>query len=175
MMTVAKLTMSMAAAAIASPAMAEVKSVSAQHFEIESTAVVAATPAQAYAMLGRIGEWWSSAHTYSGSAANLGMDLKAGGCFCERLPGTSGSAEHMRVVYAQPGVMLRVQGGLGPLQGEAVAGTLTWTLKEVADGTLVTQNYIAAGFVRGGMAPLAPLVDGVLAEQLSGLRARIAR
>jgi hypothetical protein len=39
----------------------------------------------------------------------------------------------------------------------------------------VTQNYIVAGFVRGGMAPLAPLVDGVLAEQLSGLRARLDR
>jgi hypothetical protein len=33
---------------------------------------------------------------------------------------------------------------------------------------------VAAGFVRGGVVPRAPLVDRVLAEQLSGLRERLA-
>jgi uncharacterized protein YndB with AHSA1/START domain len=162
-----------AAAASAAPAPAEVKSSSATGFEVEAKALVAATPAQTYAMLGRIGEWWERSHTYSGDAANLRLQLRPGGCFCERLKG--GGVEHMRVVYAEPGKRLRLQGGLGPLQGEAVAGTLTWTLKAVPGGTEVTQSYVVGGFVRGGADKLAAPVDMVLGQQLQGLRRRLAK
>ena len=156
-------------------ASAEVKSVSPNHFEVESKAIVAASPAEAYAMLGRIGEWWNRDHTYSGDASNLSLDLKAGGCFCETTPADGGTIEHLRIVYARPGETLRAQGGLGPLQAEAVSGTLTWTLKSSAAGTEITQNYVVAGHVRTGMEKLGPIVDRVLAEQLSGLQRRLAR
>jgi hypothetical protein len=75
----------------------------------------------------------------------------------------------MRVVQARPGKLLRLQGGLGPLQGEAVIGTLTFSLKAVPGGTEITQNYIVGGFIRHGADKLAGPVDQVLAEQLSGL------
>lgn len=165
-----------AAAAFTAPAaQAEVKAVSENHFEVESKAAVAATPAEAYAALGRVGEWWSNAHTYSGTASNLRMTLEAGGCFCERIPKDGGTVEHLRIVHARPGSMLRGQGGLGPLQAEAVAATLTWTLKAApGGGTEITQNYIVSGHVRGGFDKLAPMVDRVLAEQLSGLQKRLA-
>lgn len=159
----------------ASPAYAEVKSSSASHFEIASRAVVAASPAETFAMLGRIGEWWSGDHTYSGDAANMALELKAGGCFCEAIPATGGSVEHGRVVNVRPGEALRVHAALGPLQEGAVTGTLTWTLIEVAGGTEVTQAYVVSGYYPGGLDRLAVPVDRVMAEQLSGLQRRLAR
>jgi uncharacterized protein YndB with AHSA1/START domain len=165
----------LAGLAASSPLAAEVKSATAAGFEIENKAVVAATPSETYAMLGRPGLWWSSAHTYSGDAANMSLKLKAGGCFCEKVPAGGGTIEHGRVIHARPGATLRLQGGLGPLQAEAALGTLTWTLKAVAGGTEVTQSYVVGGYIRGGADKLAPLVDQVLAEQLAGLQRRLAR
>ena len=162
-----------AAALAASPAVAEVKSATAAGFEVESRATVPVPPAEAYAALGRIGEWWNPAHTYSGKAANLRLDLKVGGCFCETTDG-GGAIEHLRVIYAQPGNVLRLQGGLGPLQADGVAGALTWTLKPVAGGTEIVQSYVVGGYVRSGAQALAPLVDKVMAEQLERYRSRLA-
>lgn len=160
-------------AMLASAAGAEVKSVSPAHFEVESKVVAAGTPSQAYEMLGRVGEWWNKDHSYSGDAANLSLALKAGGCFCETLA-DGGTVEHLRIIFARPGRMLRAKGGLGPLQGEAVTGTLTWSLKAVEGGTEITQSYIVSGHLRGGMVEMAPAVDQMLAEQLSGLQKRLA-
>jgi hypothetical protein len=84
-----------------------------------------------------------------------------------------GTIEHMRVVYAQPGQMLRLQGGLGPLQSQAASGTLTWQLKPVADRTEITQTYVVGGYIPMGAEKLAPLVDKVLAEQLQRLQAKL--
>jgi hypothetical protein len=159
----------------AAPAAAEVKSATEAGFAVESTAIVAATPAQAYAMLGRPGEWWTSAHTYSGDARNLSLALRAGGCFCERVPRDGGTIEHARVVYARPGETLRLHGALGPLQQEAAVGTLTIALKAVPGGTQITQTYVVGGYVRGGADKLAAAVDGVMAEQLTGLQRRLAK
>jgi len=158
----------------ATGAAAEVKSVSPTHFEVESKVTVPVAPAEAYRMLGRIGEWWSKDHTYSSDAANLSFDLRAGGCFCEKVP-DGGTIEHLRVVYARPGQALRAQGGLGPLQAEAVTGTLSWTLKAVGAGTEITQNYIVAGHARMGLDKLARPVDGVMTAQLAGLEQRLRR
>ena len=55
-----------------------------------------------------------------------------GGCFCEAFP-DGGGVEHLRVVHVAPDRMLRLSGGLGPLQAFGVAGSLTWKLEE-ADG-----------------------------------------
>jgi len=159
--------------AASAPAAAEVKSAAPGGFEVESKALVAATPAETYAMLGRIGEWWNVEHSYSGDGANFNLELKAGGCFCEALP-AGGTVEHMRIVFARPGVMLRLQGGLGPLQDEGVAGTLTWRLKAVEGGTEIVQTYIVGGYMRMGGERLAPLVDQVLADQLARLQRRLA-
>jgi hypothetical protein len=165
-----------ALAALVSPAaQAEVKSAAAGNFLVENKAVLAAEPAQAYAMLVRVGEWWNGQHSHSGDAANLSIEARAGGCFCERLPASGGSVEHARVVFADPGRMLRLQGGLGPLQGDPVAGTLTWTLKAVPGGTEIMQSYAVSGFIQMGGEALAPMVDSVMAEQLTRLQARLAR
>ena len=166
-----KLTVLLAVLA-SSPAVAEVKSLSASGFEVQSRVTVAASPADAYAALGRISEWWDPEHSYSGRAANLRLDLRAGGCFCETLNG-GGGVEHMRVVYAQPGQVLRLQGGLGPLQAQAAVGTLTWSLKPAGSGTEIIQTYIVGGYISAGADKIAPMVDTVMAEQLRRLQQRL--
>jgi uncharacterized protein YndB with AHSA1/START domain len=160
---------------LTTPAHAEVKSATDAGFEVSRTTTINATPTQVYRALGAPARWWSKAHTYSGDARNLSMVLRAGGCFCEKIPADSGTVEHARVVYARPGKLLRVLGGFGPLQSEGVTGTLTWALKAVAGGTEVTQNYVVGGYIRGGTKNFAAPVDQVLGEQLSGLKAYLER
>ena len=157
------------ATSLAGSAEAEVKSVTPTGFEVVDTVTIQAPPEQVYAALGQIGRWWSPAHTFSRDAANLSIDLKAGGCFCERLK-NGGSVQHLSVVYAAPGEGLRLRGALGPLQMEGVDGTLAWALKPSEGGTNVTQSYVIGGYIRGGMDQWAPKVDRVLHEQLDRLQ-----
>ncbi len=144
------------------------------HFRIEQTVLLPAAPLPTYRLLLQPQLWWSGAHTYSGDARNLSLDAAEARCFCERLA-DGGSVEHMRVVQAQPGTLLRLSGGLGPLQAAAVAGTLTWTLKAEGQGTRLGLTYVVAGHVPGGADKLAGPVDRVLAEQLDRLAAAAAR
>jgi uncharacterized protein YndB with AHSA1/START domain len=115
----------------------------------------------------RPGLWWSSKHSWSGQAANMTLDPRVGGCFCERWKG--GEAEHGRVLQAVPGKLLRLSAPLGPMQSMGVSAVLTFELVPVGAATEVRLRYIVGG--NFGMDPrvLAPAVDGVLREQLSGL------
>ncbi len=62
--------------------------------------------------------------------------------------------------------MLRLSGALGPLQGEALSGTLTIKIVPGKDGTsAVTFEYVVGGYSRMALTELAPAVDGVIAEQ----------
>jgi uncharacterized protein YndB with AHSA1/START domain len=164
-----------AALLLATPAHAEVKSATETGFEVSRTLTIKASPAQVYRALGLPSQWWSKAHTYSGDARNLSMVLRAGGCFCEKIPAGGGTVEHARVVYARPDKLLRVKGSLGPLQSEGVSGALTWALKAVPGGTEVTQNYVVGGYIRSGARGFAAPVDQVLGEQLGGLKAYLER
>lgn len=121
--------------------------------------------------------WWQSSHTWSGDAANLSIDPRAGGCFCEVLPNKAspraaprGSVEHMRVVYIEQPRVLRMAGGLGPLQSDAVTGTLTIQLKDAGEGkTQLMLEYVVGGYLRAPVQKMAPAVDGMLAGQMEGL------
>jgi uncharacterized protein YndB with AHSA1/START domain len=148
---------------------AEVKSLTSNGFEVLNTLTIEAPPERVYAALGEIGHWWSSSHTFSRDSANLSIELRAGGCFCERLK-DGGSVQHLIVVYAAPGQGLRLRGALGPLQAEGVDGALGWSLKPTEGGTSVTQSYVVGGYLRSGMEQWAPKVDNVLHEQLDRLK-----
>lgn len=145
------------------------------------TAEVAASPAEAWKALVTPSSWWNAQHTLSGDAANMTLDPNANGCFCEKLPVPKdapagqkpGSVMHMRVVYAEPYRALRMVGGLGPLQSEAVNGTMTVTFKPV-DGsggkaTRILWEYVVGGFMRYKSDMISGAVDKVLAGQLDGL------
>ena len=146
----------------AGAARAEVIDAQPGGFEVKSTVVIAAPPAKVWAALIQIGQWWSPAHTYSGDARNLTLEARPDGCWCEKMK--DGGVEHLRVLYVAEGQTLRAGGGLGPLQSLPVAGVLTWSLKEKDGKTVFTQTYGVGGYARGGLAPLAPLVDNVMSE-----------
>lgn len=150
---------------------AAVRESDAGHFLLAYSLPVKATPQKAYAATIGIARWWSSDHTYSGSAKNLHLDARAGGCWCETLKG--GGVEHMRVVLAMPAQMLRLKGGLGPLQAGAVDATLTFEFKAGKDGNVVAVSYVAAGYFSGGLDKVAAGVDQVLGLQLQRLAAVI--
>jgi hypothetical protein len=168
--------------AFAVSAQAEVTAVSEAGFVIRLEAETPASKDDAWRALIVPGKWWSPQHTYSGDAANMYLDAQATGCFCEKLPRPAGepadqrmgSVEHMHVVYADPpqGV-LRMKGGLGPLQGESVNGTLTIVVRPTPQGSKITWEYVVGGFMRMKNEDLAPAIDKVLGEQLGRLAAHL--
>lgn len=182
-MRVSRLVPALSVLALGVPAAAEVTTVSEAGFVIRHEAETAASKGDAWKALIAPGKWWSPAHTYSGEAANLYIDAQASGCFCEKLPRPAdapegqrmGSVEHMHVVYADPpqGV-LRMKGGLGPLQSEAVNGTLTITVRPTPEGSRITMEYAVGGYMRMKNEDIAPAVDNILGEQILRLAAFIA-
>jgi hypothetical protein len=112
-----------------------------------------------------IGKWWDPEHTYSGNAANLSIQTSAQGCFCENLPG-GGIVRHMTVIYVDPGKVLRLSGGLGPLQSMAVNGTMTFTLSKETTGTKLSLRYTVGGYTTSGLSKIAVMVDQVLGQQM---------
>lgn len=138
-------------------------------FVATHTANVAATPAQIWAQVLVPSKWWSKAHTWSGKSENLTLTTSPGGCFCETMP-NSGFAEHARVIFVAPGSMLRLSGGLGPLQSEAVNGTLTISLQPTDNSqTKITFSYVVGGAAQYDLSAIGPAVDGVIGEQHSRL------
>ncbi len=166
-------------AAISSPAFAEVKSASDTGFNSVHIATVDATPEDIWKRLLTPKDYWNKAHSWSGSSAGFYIDAQANGCFCELFQEadvngnlkTVGSVEHMRVIFAQPGKVLRMQGALGPLQSEAVTGTLTVAMEPAKDnaGTRVSFSYVVGGYMRYKVSEIAPAVDKVLDEQFKSM------
>jgi len=154
---------------LAAPASAEVLSAGPYGFHVRQSAQMVVPPPAAFTAFGRVGSWWSGEHSYSGKAANMTMALTPGGCFCERLDG-GGGIEHLRVSYVDPGKRVVLTGSLGPLLYEATAGVMDVQFERIAGGTKVTMDYRVAGFANGGAEKMAPLVDGVLAEQFKRYR-----
>ncbi|HET7809301.1 MAG TPA: SRPBCC domain-containing protein [Steroidobacteraceae bacterium] len=144
---------------------ADVLETSPNAFTVESSVLVKGAPDAVYAALIKPGTWWDPAHTWSGDARNLSIDARAGGCFCETLP-NGGSVEHARVIFAQPGKLLRFDAALGPFQAMPVKGVLTFSFKIEEGNTRVTVNYRVAGTFTMESAQLAPGADGMLAGQM---------
>jgi uncharacterized protein YndB with AHSA1/START domain len=165
-----------AAASLAVPAQAKVIDQGDAGFTVAHTAQVAASPADVWKMLRSPDKWWSKDHSWSGDAANFWLDSQAGGCFCEKLPDGGagvGSVQHARVLFSKPGQMLRLSGAFGPLQGEAMTGTLTIQIKETPTGSALRFDYVVGGYMRFKVADIAPAVDKVIGEQLTGLAAAL--
>lgn len=159
------------------PAAADVVDADARGFTVSHRVTVAAPRSTAYdAVVNGISLWWSNDHTVSGNAANLYLDAEPQGCFCERL-GDGAGLVHMTVTFVNPGVILRLTGGLGPLGLMGVNGNMTF---EFDDGdepgtSLLTLRYAVGGYLADGLDAVAPAVDQVLGEQLERLQRHIAR
>lgn len=151
----------------AAPAAAEVSGASPSGFLVTHRHEVKAAPPQVFTAIGQIGSWWNGEHTYSGDAARLSLELRAGGCFCERWD--AGSIEHARVIYVGKDAALRLDGALGPLQELAAHGILHFALKPVEGRTLLTVTYRVSGSADAGLERLSAPVDRVIGEQVSRL------
>lgn len=155
--------------AAVAPADAEVVDSSANGFAVRNVARIAAHPSRVFnAAVDLVSRWWDPAHSFSRNAANLTIDLRQGGCLCERL--TNGTATHLTVVYLVLHQEIRFTGALGPLQQMGVAGSMIWKVTEVTGGTEFEWTYTVGGYTPGGLAAIAPAVDAVLASQLQRLK-----
>lgn len=155
----------------AAPVAAEVVSSADNGFLIRQTVHLAASPQQVYDAVIQPGKWWNPEHTFSGSASNLTLDARAGGCFCERLP-DGGSVQHLEVVLAAPGKTLVLRGALGPFQGQGAEGALTWKMVAAGDGTDLTLSYVLGGYLTlpGGFAEWSKRADAMFATQVARLQ-----
>lgn len=117
-----------------------------------------------------IGKWWSGMHTFSGSADNLHLDARPGGCWCETLR-NGGGVQHMTVVAVMPRERMVLSGALGPLQTSGVAGAMTFGFSNAPNGgTQITFTYDVGGHTPGGLDPIAVGVDQVLGDQMTRLK-----
>lgn len=149
-------------------AAAKVLDATPQGFTLENEAIVPGDPMTAWkALVDKVGVWWPSDHTWFGKASNLSIQAKAGGCFCE-IDGAR-QVEHMRVTFVDPGRLLRMVGGLGPLQGLGLYGVLDWTFAAVPEGTRITLRMRVGGYATEDLPKFVTVVDKVQGQQLGGL------
>jgi hypothetical protein len=170
---------------IPNAAYAEIKAQGENGFNVVQIATVDAEPNVIWKRLIAPKEYWNKSHSWSGSVDGFYIDAQAGGCFCEVIQEKQpngklkniGSVEHMRVIFAHPGKVLRMQGALGPLQSEAVLGTLTVAIEPAKDkpGTLVSFSYVVGGYMRYKVRDIAPSVDKVIGEQFASLLSPYAK
>jgi hypothetical protein len=148
---------------------AEVVDSASGGFTVKQTLTIQAAPQEAYRRIFRVGDWWSSQHTFSGDAHNLSIDEKVAGCFCEKLP-NGGGVKHMEVVYVAPGKAIVMHGTLGPLQSIAANGSMQIQLSAADGGTKLEVTYAVSGYLAAGMNTWAAPVDSVLKEQFTRLK-----
>ena len=154
-------------------AMAEVKDAGAGGFTTVNEVIIdAATETVWLAALDDVGLWWNSDHTVSGDASRLSITAVPQGCFCERF-GVDAGVVHLVVTMVNPGVVIRLTGGLGPLGLMGVNGNMTWEFEGVEGGTKVTFTYAVGGYRPDGLESISGPVDDVIGEQLARLKAQI--
>lgn len=158
--------------AAASAARAEVTEASEDGFVLALSFDAAASPEAAFAALTDVAAWWSPAHTYSGDAANMSLELSPGGCFCEVWDG--GATRHGEVVQIRTGRSFRLLGALGPLQDMGASQIQDLSVEPLETGARVSWTTRVSGRPGDGYAEIAPLVDSVLAEQMGRLERYLA-
>ena len=147
---------------------AEVKDSAPNGFTIENSQVVPVDAKTAWkALTNDVGRWWPKDHTWWGDASKLSIQPLAGGCFCE-INGEQ-QARHMTITFVDPGNLLRMTGGLGPLQGMGLDGALEWRFAKVEEGTKITLWYRVGGYTPDDLQKFVPVVDRVQGLQLGGL------
>jgi hypothetical protein len=141
----------------ATPAAAEVVSRTADSFTLRYAVGAEIAPEDIPGALKDLPKWWDSAHTYSGSAANLSLDLTPGGCWCEKLAdGTD--FDHGRTVSATPESFV-FNAPFGPLRGKATKAELTVTWPPANMGWTPTWTMVVEG---PGIGAMAEGVDAVM-------------
>lgn len=153
---------------------AEVVSATDNYFHIKITAEVKATPSEAYAQYLKVGEWWSSDHTWFGDAKNMRIEAKAGGCFCET--SEQGNVMHMQVSAVFPNSEVRMLGGLGPLQMMGLSGAMSWKFVAKDEQTTeIIHEYRVNGGGQTELPKFAEIVNKVQELQVSLLAKKLSK
>jgi hypothetical protein len=163
-----RLTLIVLSIGCSSSAISEVLESNEHGFTIEIERVVPVKPYIAYQQFLKVADWWNHDHTYFGKSENLTIDATAGGCFCE-IDGNK-QVLHMTVSFVDPNREIRMIGGLGPLQMMGAYGGMSWKFIPIEDNsTKIIHRYQVSGTVKGGLIPIAPVVDRVQTIQVEGL------
>ncbi|MEJ6789337.1 hypothetical protein BrevBR_07270 [Brevundimonas sp. BR2-1] len=142
----------------AAPATAEVVARTADSFTLRYAVGAEVAPEDIGPSLTDLPKWWDSAHTYSGSAANLSLDLTPGGCWCEKLAdGTE--FDHGRTVSVAPDGFV-FSAPFGPLRGKTTKAELTVTWPGANRGWTPTWTMVVEGPGTGAMADGVDAVMG---------------
>jgi len=142
---------------IAAPAHAEIVSRSADGFTLTYSTTAQIDPGDIPRALQALPDWWDSAHTYSGDASNLSLDLTPGGCWCERLTDNP-AFDHARTVSVTDARIV-FDAPFGPLRGKATQADLTVTWPGANGGRAPTWTFVVQG---PGLGAMADVVDGVM-------------
>lgn len=162
-------------ALLSAPLAAEVLDQSAQGFTLSNTATANVGPDRAWqALIAEVDQWWPKDHSWFGAAGRFSIEASAGGCFCE-IAGAR-QAQHMQVLFVDPPRLLRLGGGLGPLQGMGLAGVMEFRISPAADesgGSQLTLWYRAGGYTPQPLGDFVGVVDQVQALQLGALASHL--
>ena len=147
-------------------ARADVTARSKDGFSIRVERTLNMNESEAWERLVNIPSWWSSDHSWSGDAANMTAVPAVGGCWCESWE--DGEVVHGRVIGVIYGELLRLSAPLGPLQDMGVRGVLTLSLSadETTGAVRAVFDYVVVGADFQELDALAPVVDGVITDQI---------
>lgn len=146
-----------ALALVAAPAAAEIVSRSENAFTLRYAIGAEIDPGDIPGAMEDVGQWWDDAHTYSGDAKNITVDLTPGGCWCEKLEdGTD--FDHGRTVSVAPDRIV-FEAPFGPLRGKTTKAELAVTWPGVNRGWEPTWTFTVEG---PGVGAMADAVDGVM-------------
>jgi uncharacterized protein YndB with AHSA1/START domain len=152
---------------LAPPLRADVVSSSDTHYVLRLEARADLPPAMLWKRLVNPAAWWSADHSYSGDAANLSLDVGAGGLWKESWG--NNSVVHGRLLTAIEGQLLRLEAPFGPLQAKGAYVIWTISLKPDGEGTLVVFDEVAHAPAGSNMIELAPAVHGVKQAAIESL------
>ena len=155
----------------AAPAGAEILSSSDTHYVLRHEAVSTLPPSNLWRRLTKPATWWHPDHTYSGDSANLSLDVTAGGLWREDW--TGGSVAHGRILFVQPGRLLRLEAPFGPLAELGAYTVWTITIESSDSGSKVVFDEVSTGPPAADMANVATAVDYVKGEAIARLAGRI--
>jgi uncharacterized protein YndB with AHSA1/START domain len=162
----------LAAVLATSAAQAETSGVSANGFTSTYRDEVKAGTDEVWKAIAALPRWWSDQHTWSGKASNMTLEPRAGGCWCESWDGGQ-SVQHGQVLLVQPGRVIRLAAGLGPLQELPAQGVLTIVTSAQEGKTFLRMTYRVGGPPDIGLDKLAPVVDQVMGQQFRRLKSLI--
>lgn len=148
------------------PAVAQVQSSGENGFEIRISKMTTRSAAECnLAFVNDIGKWWASDHTWSGNSKNLSIDMDRH-VMIEQLP-DGGFCSHMVLEHYQPGSLILLTGGLGPLKEMGLNGAMSIRFAEKDGKTSINIKYVVHGYSPNGFDELSNAVHHVVDMQLS--------